>query len=371
MVLLPYDDVQKVMAKRDDDDMIDFSKNTDSPFMGHIKHQMKNILRDGRLSAREKSLMYHQLLRKYHVSKGNVMKATNPKTPDVIVPPEVQEQEIIHSTPDDSPSWWDEEEMPLAAQIAESSSRYFNGPNEHQYRDPHPELTDDESTDYEDMTIQSSPEARPYSQLSPVHENIRPRNMKRNLENDYDDDEEEARSSKRQSTLDAIQEHIRRRNSKRYPEDQAEAEEEHIRLRNSKRYLKDQSEGVEVPRSGINLDKLKAIRRRKRRNAIDSPPRDASTRLRHKIDRPKPLRYKIVPSDEDIYNRASVIDRRFVKNPRKREASKLFAGKRGWLGRRRKHDIPPQRKQPKFTADGSDDDDAGAVGGVEWSQLPK
>lgn len=378
MVLLPYDDIQKAVAKPDHE--FDFSTHTDTPYMKHIKLQMNKILSSTRLSPREKHLIYNQLQRKYYVTKANLMNATTPKTSELFVPSQVPEPDDNSpapppSHPNEDLLWFNDEEMPIASSTVEANSSFFNRPrNLEMYRDHHPELTDDDSTDYEDM---SASEAQPYTQMRPVHENIRPRNLKRSLEADYvDDEEEKARSSKRKSTLDEIQEHIRRRNSKRYPEDRAEGAEEDLRLRNSKRYLKDQSEGAEEPRLGANSSvKLQAIRRRDRRNAIDSPPREAhAARLRRHIARPEPARKNIVPSDDELYSRASVIDRRFMKNPRKREASKLFAGKRSWLGRLRRHDIPPNRKQPKFVAtDASDDDDdeEGAVGGVKWSQLRK
>lgn len=395
MVLLPYDDIQRTLSRPFDDGEIDFSKEGDSAYSRHIKLQIKNILRDDHLSAREKSLMIHQLRRKYRISKGNVVSDGLPKHFEMPNPTHF-EAPHPHAAVDDEEEemMWDYDgEIPFVPQA--SSSPHVYVPREQSYR--HPELTDDDDEDvHSNVSMESLAEARGPVRPRPLRELLRPANIKRKLEdhggdvervrarrvsNDSSPEHEllrpsrldvRARPRREESTLKAIQDHIKQRNREMYPEerpDEVEARpresalngiQEYLRRRKSKRYLENQPDGDPQP----DNKHVRLTRVRKRRDAIDSPPK-AMLRLRQKYGQRKRQNAVDSPPKAMLSPRRQV-EQDLNKNVRKRSAPRMYAFTKGWLGRRRENDVPPRPKQPKFIGESDE-----TVGDVKWSKLPK
>lgn len=306
MVLVPFSSISQKTPAQDDDE-IDFSKHSDTPFMAHIKIEMKKILGDNSLSMREKLRLYNPLLRKYQIAKENHLKETRRKNPNNFPAPAADilaEEVIIPEEEEEEQFWWDGE-MPSETTIGATHGLHNQEP-----RELH-EITDDE----EEMSVDS--EMVPGTSR-PNTDALRSQAKKRNFEEIYDPFEELLSAPTRGKVLRA-----RRRNA---------------------------------------VDSPPAAHIQRRRNAVDTPP-NAQVRLRETLPRVEVLRKRITPSELVTF-----VDHRFKKNTRKRAASKITSGKKGWLGRRRMYYTPPASKQRKLDRTDSDD---GTSGKPKWSRLSK
>lgn len=312
MVLIPYSSVpppSRIRAAADDE--IDFSKHTDTPFMAHIKLDMKKTLRNPRLNVRDKSRIYNQLLRKYHTAKENHLKESLQKTRnDSSVIPHAPAENNEHL-------WWDDDDMSVYAPVEDPAeaaraiapddgpSASYNNQDQNEFMDH--ELIDDEvdagGWEYEDddVSIHSAPEL--------VVNRIVARKRTLNENNDPTQQDED------------------------------------------------------IVRIASKHVKMKQVSRGRRRNAIDAPP-NPQARFRQSFAHAGVSRKRIIPTDHP-----SIIDDRFKNQTRKRQASRLFSGKKGWLGRRKKYYTPPNSKQQRFNSEDSEDEGAAAEG--RWSELPK
>lgn len=310
MVLVPFDSIQKMpkMAMEE----IDFSKQTDTPFMHHIKIGMKKILRNPQLGMREKARLYNQQLRKYQITKENLERAkvttiaphaTNVQVLHEPAPSAHIPQEDYHDE-DDEP-WWDD----MSIGQDENNRNRYNVPPPHQA--PYDMTDDDESKvdvgdgdNDDDISVHSDLHQGSHPSTSTFGQRFRKRNFYETADPDIDE----------------------------------------TRVK--------QIRAVAVPK------------RRLRRNAVDSPP-NPQARLRQRVPRTEVPPPRIVPSDHP-----SIVDLRFKKHTRKREASKIFSGKKGWLGRRKTYYTPPTSKHRKFVSSDSEEE-KGAEEGFRWSKLPK
>lgn len=374
MVLVPFTAEQKAGAEENDE--IDFSKHTDTPFMAHIKLEMKKTLRNPRLSMRDKSRLHNQLLHKYLIAKENHLKEKNlqktlntaatSQPREVAVHPEVNNQ--------DDGLWWDDSGMNVDAgeeeatpPTAEATSSVYDQWRSHWRSQPARQQS------REDIFYEAREHSPPHSR-----ENIfyGPR------EQEFSDDEmlfdnyatrfnetlfrHEGRKRTRFENSDHDEENrpgtiTKRRNAVDSPP---------RRFRVGKRRLKtsdpdgdqDDEDRPVTSRKHMKLPPL-----RQRQNAIDSPPLTKQSRLRKSIQRGEIFHKRTEPSE--LF---AVVDDRFKKQTRKREGSKHFSGKRRWLGGHVAYDAPPRGKQKRYTATNSDDDDNNSeASDVKWSKLPK
>lgn len=341
MVLVPFENIQPERQKKDfDDEEINFSKHTDTPFMSHIKLQMRKTLRNPGLSMRDKSRVYSQLLKKYQIAKENHLNEVLKKTQNEANP--ARSEPSPPQLPDDGEDLWVEEEMPYQAphvgevQNYEQPQNYEYDPRGYQqYRGA--ELTDDE-TEYDDISLHSEPtfNTAPVQNIVSVLRPLRKRNLAEALHSS--DDEGEIAQRKVFKRIDpAILKKVRKRNLfETIDPDEA---------------------GTSSGKKGKNIKPPP-----RRRNAIDTPPTKL-VRFRKNVANAGVLKTKNNPSE--LYR---LIDNRFMSKTRKRAASKLYTGKRRWLGSRIGYEIPPKPKQKKYNVSDSDDE---APEESEWSQLPK
>lgn len=379
MVLVPYD---KPLATRvKDDDEIDFSKHTDTPYMAHIKLEMKKTLRNPGLGMRDKSRLYSQLLHKYQVAKENHRKDSRVKKRESQAPQDDKTgfDNVVNNQNDDM-MWWDDDMFAESHQV-EADSNHVNQPGP----DGEAIFTDDDDYEADDVSMHSEPSLPVTSELATPSRNFRlnPTFRKRHHFEFSDDENEPGITSKHMRT---IREGQRRNAIDSPPNPQVRLRQTiphagplrknivqpepytSVEGRFKKRHHSEFVDDADENEAGASTKHLRMIRKghRRRRNAVDSPP-NAQVRLRQSIARAGAIRPNVVPSDNEIRNKASVIDRRFNKEARKRPASKLYSGKKGWLGRRIKYYTPPRQKQRKVNDSESDD---GPRGKRKWSELP-
>lgn len=145
MVLVPYVPVQESRIEYAGEN--DFSRHTDTPFMKHLKNEMKEILNNPSLEHREKLRLYNHILQKYRLLKDEQVDTLQKPQNDTKRLQGVETDFIIDEPSENQAFTWDDYELHPGEQS-----------NVNQIHEiPYGEMEMPDQSDIDDVSMHSAP----------------------------------------------------------------------------------------------------------------------------------------------------------------------------------------------------------------------